>query len=804
VAISTASGHAAAPLLRVHNEPIYLAPFVGREAELAEVGHLLAEPPARLVTLTGPGGIGKTRLALQAAARELPRVGGDAWFVELAGLSQPNLVPQAVVAAIGLRPGSDQSLLDALVAHLADRRLLLVLDNCEHLLTAAARLVISLLASCPNLRILATSREPLHIPGEVVWPVPPLSLPSPSHELPASLAELLQAEAVQLFVTRGSQLVPSFAATERNITAIAQVCRRLDGLPLAIELAAAWVMVLPVEQIAARLDDRFSLLVGGNQPAPSRQQTLRATLDWSHRLLSEPEQVFFRRLAVFAGGLDLEAAEEVCSGDGLELQTILGLLRQLAMKSLIAVERRDGERRYRLLESVQQYAALRLREAGEEDAVRGRHLHWLIAHAEGALPELWGAVDNTWLAWWEREQGNLRAGLQWALEHGSPVAAVRLAGAVAAFWYVRVQLDEGRYWLDRALAAGTGVAPAWRARAMLAAGSLAVLQRDYERASALLRATVALDSDSERKPLWRAWALHELGLIALFTAAYDRAASLFEDSLARFRELNDQAGEASLLMYRGLAAYYQADYEQAGALLEDAVPRLRMLGDNVAVARALHGLGMVARRQRHLFQSRAMFQAALETAWSKGDTLDAAHDLDGLAGLAAHEAEPRKAAGLFGLAARLRREAGTDVPASIRGDLDRDLSVVERQLGQELFASEYASGLAAEPEPEIARLLAETPAGLAPAQRSCGRVPRRGSPTPLQEAKRRYGGLTARERDVAILIARGKSNPEIAEALCIALRTAETHVTHILDKLGFSTRAQIAAWAAARGLLDPP
>ncbi len=392
------------------NLPLALSSFIGREKELAEIEKLLADH--RLLTLTGPGGCGKTRLALKAAFEVAEGFEDGAWWVGLASLSDPDIVPQAVAQALSVREAPGRSLNDALVEHLTPRKSLLILDNCEHLVEGCAGLVDALLRSCPNLKILATSREFLGVGGEVVWATPPLSVPD-DHDAPLPEA-LLRDDAAKLFVERARSVAPAFALTEQNASALARLCRRLDGMPLAIELAAARARVLSVSQIAERLDDRFRLLKSESRTVDPRQRTLRATMDWSHDPLADDERVLFRRLSVFAGGFALEAAEQVCAGEGIERVDVLDLLSRLVDKSLVVAEERGGEARYRLLETVRQYGEEKLDESTEEAAATSRHhAGYFLELAEAAEPAMLMPGQEAWMARLELEHDNLRAALGW-------------------------------------------------------------------------------------------------------------------------------------------------------------------------------------------------------------------------------------------------------------------------------------------------------------------------------------------------------------------------------------------------------
>ena len=428
-----------------NNLPLELSSFVGREKELAEVRRLLES--SRLLTLTGSGGCGKTRLAL--AAGELVEGFEDGvWVVDLAPLADPSLVPQAVASTLGVREQPGRLPTGTLSDYLGSKKVLLILDNCEHLVGACAELAEALLRSCPGLGVLATSREALGITGEVAWPVPALSLPD-VRRLP-DIESLLHYESAPLFVERAAAVRPTFALTEQNAVAVAQICYRLDGIPLAIELAAARAKVLSVEQIAERLDDCFRLLAAGGRTAMPRHRTLHATMDWSHELLPDEERALFRRLSVFAGGFSLEAAESVCAGEDLERDDVLELLSHLVDKSLVVTSDRDGETRYRLLETIRQYTREKLSESGEAGQVREWHAGYYLALAEAAEPELKGERQVAWLERFERDHDNLRAAMRWLLERGESEKAARLGWALWLFWWIRgTSPRDGARWSRR-------------------------------------------------------------------------------------------------------------------------------------------------------------------------------------------------------------------------------------------------------------------------------------------------------------------------------------------------------------------
>ncbi|MGI8826159.1 MAG: ATP-binding protein [Chloroflexota bacterium] len=476
-----------------HNLPAEVASFVGRERELAEIKRILRR--TRLLTLTGAGGSGKTRIALRVSADMVQSFPDGVWLAQLAPVADSALVPRTVAAALGVHGIPGKSLLATLTIALASRRLLLVLDNCEHVVGTTARLVEALLHACPYLRILTTSREPLRIPGEVMWRAPSLAVPEVGvHLSPEALA---QVEAVALFLDRARARQPDFTLTNDNAPAVAAICRQLAGLPLGIELAAAQMGSLAPEQIATRLDDALRLLGGGSRVLP-RQETLRATLDWSYALLSEAERAVFRRLAVFAGGFDMDAAEGVCSGEGIERAGVLALLVALVEKSLVEPQVQRREARYRLLEPVRQYALACLSAEGEADEVQRRHAHFFLEMAEAAEPSLMSGERAAAMERLATDEDNLRTALAWsrrATEGTDRETGLRLAGALMWFWNFRGEVNEGLEWLEASLAKGQEAAPAVRARALYAACELAWLAGKND---------LALARAEESEALWRA------------------------------------------------------------------------------------------------------------------------------------------------------------------------------------------------------------------------------------------------------------------------------------------------------------
>jgi predicted ATPase/class 3 adenylate cyclase len=693
-----------APLAPATNLPVQPTSFIGREREQAEVRLLLGAAP--LVTLTGTGGAGKTRLALEVAAGLVADHADGVWLVEFAALADPTLVPQAVAQALGLREEPGRHLLATLAAHLQPKALLLVLDNCEHLIEACAELATALLRACPHLRLLATSREALEVPGEILYRVPSLAAPDPDH-LPAS-DQLPRYEAVRLFLARARARRPAFALTAPNSRAVAAVCARLDGIPLAIELAAARVGVLPVEGIAARLDDRFQLLTGGPRTALPRQQTLRATLDWSYDLLSEREQRLLERLAVFAGGWTLAAAEAVCAGVGLEsslqVPEVLDLLGGLVNKSLVQAAEADGEVRYGLLETVRQYGQERLAATGETVGVRDRHLGYYLALAEEAEPMLRGPEQGHWLALLETEHDNLRAALGRARERGAGEQGLRLAGALWRFWDYRGYFGEGRNWLEAALAEGGPAPTAARAKALNGAGNFAFYQDDYDRAVALYEESLAL-----LRPLGDtrgiAGSLGNLANVAYVQGDYPRAAALYEESLALMRKLGDTWGIATSLDNLGGVAEAQGDYPRAVALHEESLALFRDLGDTWGIAFSLGTLGNAAYAQGDYPRAATLYEESLALKRELGATGGIACALEGFALLAGALGYSRRAVQLWAAAEALRGAIGAPRDQHEQAQYGPAEAVQREALGEEAFAAAWAQGRALPLEAAVALAL---------------------------------------------------------------------------------------------------
>jgi predicted ATPase len=681
-----------------HNLPIQLTSFIGRERELAEVKRLLTTN--RLLTLTGVGGCGKTRLALQVAADLVAEYADGVWLVELAALADPSLVTQAITSVFGVREEPRRPLMETLANYLRPRQLLLVLDNCEHLLAGCAALADPLLRNCPNLRILATSREVLGVAGEIPWRVPSLSLPDPEGPPPTEAgfpSVLRQYEATSLFIERAQTVRPGFAVTPENARAVVQVCHRLDGIPLGLELAAARVKVLPVEEIAVRLDDRFRLLTGGSRTALPRQQTLRALIDWSYDLLSPQERLLFRRLSVFAGGWTLEAAEAVCAGDGIEDWEALDLLEGLVDKSLVLYEERDRQARYRFLETVRQYARERLLESGESDVVCGRHLGFFLQLAEAAAPHLFlGVRDKAWLEQLVQENENLRTAFEWCEAEESRVeASLRLAAGLHWFWFTVGYFCEGKKRLARALCRSQHTPPSTRAKALTAAGYMAWWQGDYEAIPAPLEESLVTFRRLDDRPSI-AYTLCGLGAAAYLQGDPTSARFLLQEAVELARSQEDRILVSFALYQFGLAAQSHGDYAGARSSFEEGLAISREAGHRTGTAFLLCVLGRLTWARGDSGAARACYVESLTAFQELGNRHGTAVALLGLAYLAAAHGHLERAAHLAGAVEALHEAIGARVPVPPheREEYDRNIAAMRAAIGEAAFAAAWAAGRA--------------------------------------------------------------------------------------------------------------
>lgn len=910
-----------------NNLPTQLTSFVGREQELGEIKRLLQN--THLLTLIGPGGTGKTRLSIQAASEILGQYPDGVWFVDLAPILDPLLVPRTTAIAVGLRDEPQRPVIDMLCDYLQDKKTLLILDNCEHLIDACARMADQILHIGLDVRILASSREALGISGEVTYHVPSLGLPDISNLPPVEL--LSQYEAVRLFIDRATSAVPTFTVTNQNAPALAQVCHHLDGIPLAIELAAAKIRVLSLEQIAERIDDRFRFLTGGSRTTLERHQTLRAAIDWSYNLLSPAEQVFFRRLSVFVGGWTLEAAESVCDGESIQIYDILNLLEQLINKSLVVKEDIKRESRYSMLETIRQYANEKLVEAGENDSLRDRHLEYFLKFAASAENHLMRPEQIEWLPLVDAEYEDLRLAFEWALSKESAEPSLNLSQALEWFWEIRGHQLEALSWMDKALAKSSQNESrnekAARARALYQFARLQLRLSDYEKALSAAEASLTLASESaEQRDIAIARLCVGLALLA-WGINIDRAHPLIEQSLADFQALKEPfwEAEAFFALYGSLAregkvkfgkvylrrlelarkagehlslanslseyanwlfrmgheqaarkyanesdlyykqigletgnenaylfaeiAWEDGDYQKARSLFTQLVEHLSLLGDTWTVSFFKAKLGILAIEEGELQGAEYELKEALALVQKLGDKAHIANRLIELSKLSyiqgnlsafkqyiretfalknyfvslfqkgylilcilpsIYAQKPEIAARIMGAfeSTKMEMEDNYRARAVDRKYYEQAEAYVRQTLGEAAFEGFFAIGqqmtvdealnLAWEATEEITEIK------LPPSGNDKQSFIPAYIPSHRQAEKQKYGGLTTREREVAAQIAQGKSNQTIAGDLFLSLKTVEAHVTRILTKLGFTSRAQIAAWAVAKGLAEAP
>ncbi len=810
--------------------------FIGRAGDLVRLRSDLGR--TRALTLCGAGGIGKTRLALRLLGNVGPDYPDGVWVVELGDLWEPALIVSRMAALIGIDGERGQPLLETLAAALEPKQALILLDSCEHLVDACAGLCQRLLDVCPDLRIVATSQEPLRIPQEAVWQVTPLTVPPAGA---AGLAELTGTEAVQLFADRATAARPGFAVTERNAMAVAAICRALDGVPLAIELAAARVNVLSAEQIAARLDDRFTLLGRADRTSPPRQRTLRATIDWSHDLLSPSEQVLLRRLSVFAGW-SLDMAEQVCADGQLPAEEIIDASAGLVDKSLVVVEPEVlGQARYRLLDSVRAYAAQRLAAAGEAGATAARLRDYALGFTEQATAEAMGETPADWTTTvdvfrrYDVDAANLRQVLSWCLNTGDVARGLRQCTAMCPVWIVRGLSAEGEEWFARCLALDrTGLSPAVLGAALIGRAQLALpndpasaqawareglelCRRAGQRACAATALNLLAEVDlhagrlteagqhaaealATARAAGHAWnegyALGTQGALAAASGQLREAARLGEAALAVMRGIDQQWGVARTLV--GLGALARLRGDRAGALdrYREALPILREIDSRPDVARCLAGIGRIALEAGEAGVAREHLAESLRLSRVTGSRIGVARGLEAFATLAGQDGDAALAVQLTAAASALRAAAGRPPLAPPR--VQRRLEAA-RSLGADAIAELWREGAALTAEAAVALALRATPRARGGA--GAGAADRAAAPLRRLAAD---ATLTRRERQIAELVTRGYSNRAIADELVISPATAARHVANILAKLGFTSRAQIAAWAAGNGTIPPP
>ena len=765
------------------NLPVEMTSFVGRRQEIAEVKRLLAR--SRLVTLTGAGGVGKTRLAVRVAGQLRRAFPDGVWLVSLADLSDPALLPATVATVLGVQDYSAQGLMAAVCEFLRGRHLLLVMDNCEHLVDACAGFVGAVLLAAPKVRVLATGRQSLGMAAEQCWRVPALptpDLPEPpdgGHDAArVSAQELAGSEAVTLFVERAQAVRAGFAVTPANGTAVARICRRLDGIPLALELAAVRLRAMSEQQILDRLDDRFGLLAKGDRAAVSRQQTLRALIDWSYDHCTGPERALWQRASVFAGGFDLAAAEQVCARDGITSGQVLDLVDALADKSVLSVDP-DGEPRYRMLETIRQYGRDRLAASGQRSVLQRLQRDYYQQLVRTAGSQWFGPDQVAWQARLRREHANLRAALEFCLtEPGQAQAALSIAADIW-FYFISGHVGEGRWWYDRALPLATGPSPA-RAAALWANGLMAASQGDYPTAGRMLRESRAL-AESLGDLSNHATADTMLGMLAMNEGDLNSAVTLLEQAHAEHLALGDVMAEFSQHLL-AVALAQSGDAVRAMAMFEQCLATSEARGELWLRSWALIQSGRAAWRLGDHHRAAASLAEGLQIKVQLDDRLGIGHCLEFLAWLTA-AGHPERAARLLGAAHRVLQAIGVSVFPYLRTDHDRCVAALRAGLGEKTFTALFDRGTALTQDEAVADALPDKTARTRAAAASAAGQPE-SSP------------LTRREQQVAALIAEGLTNKQIAARLVISQRTAEGHVEHIMTKLGFTSRAQIAAMIA--------
>lgn len=755
----------------LHNVPAEVTSFVGRRSQLAEVKRLLST--TRLLTLTGPGGVGKTRLALHAA-RELERAFPDGiWLVELAALRDPALLTQVVSTGFGLRDQSTRWEIATLNEFLSDKHLLLVLDNCEHLVDACAILAEGVLHACPEVRIMATSRQPLGIRGEATMTVPSLSLPDGG--LPRA-DDLLAFEAIGLFAERAAAAVPGFVVSSTNQHDVIRLCRHLDGVPLAIELAAVRLKVLGVGQIMDRLHDRFKLLTVGNRAAVPRHQTLEATIQWSYDLLSGAEKTLWLRLAVFAGSFGVEAVEEVCTGHGIERSEVFDLVAGLLDKSIVMRQEVDGRVRYRMLESIREFGLDRLQESGDERSWRRRHRDW-IGTLLGDDGDWLGVNQRARFDRLELEHDNLRTALDFCLnEPGEAERGLVMAAYLWPYWQGRGHLREGRRWIDALLAQVPPSATA-RGRGLAAAGNLALMHGDLRAAMSLLeegRAAGVRDGDT----VVTSFCLTYLGLARMFQGDLDEAASLLEEALKAERAADQPSAVATSLGMLAMTRLLQGNRRDAIDFWHESRAISLQIGDQWILSYTLWGLGIALWMEGESSRAAAVEKEALQLKLDLDERLGIALCLETLAWIVMSGGDPGRAARLLGAARATWDATGASLFEAFRGHHHQCETDCRKAL-RGGFETAFRKGLEMSLSDAVADALEE----------------RRESQPPKAPAPATTS-LSPRERQIAQLVATGLTNREIAAKLVLSERTAETHVQNILNKLGFRSRSEIAAWAA--------
>jgi predicted ATPase/DNA-binding CsgD family transcriptional regulator len=775
--------------LNQNNIPIPLTSLVGRQKDVEEIGQVLSS--TRLMTLLGPGGVGKTRLAIEAAYAAAGKFDNGVCWADLASLIDPSLIPQTIAKARELYLAPDQTPLEGIENYLKSKQVLLVLDNCEHLIAACAELVEHLLNVCPNLQVLTASREQFGIFGEVTWQVPSLPIPD-LHPLPP-FESLLEYPSIRLFLERAAAVSPGYTLTELNAQPIALICQKLDGLPLAIELAAARIKLLSAKEIASRLDDRFELLTGGSRNALPRQQTLRATLDWSYELLTETEQRLFRCLSVFPDCFSLGAAEQVSRSNSVipEIINFLDLLLQLVNKSLIKVESEvpasESETRYQMQETIREYAHEKLVAAGESVAVHSTYVNYYLWLVKDGEPKLYNQEQSAWIDQLEVEYDNLRAAIEWSLEYQDIESAAQLVMYLGRFWQLRGYYCEAAMWLERILAMQS-MADQTRAKLLLSRSLVTQVQGDYENAAAMVEDSLKIfitlgdiSGIAEVKAV--------MGIIRVFQGEREKGIELLEESRKTFQESGDEWQTARVLLYISDSYNRMGNNKTAVPLCQECLAIFTKLGDPWGIAFASGIAGEIARKEGDLLQAKEYFRNNLVFHWQHGQKGEIPYPLETLALIAVSEKKFDRAVCLWGAAEVFREQANVPLPPAYQTDYHKSLAVAHEKLGEKAYIAALEQGRSLPPAdvidlatyddivfPQIASTMAEEA---------------------VAEIR-----LTKRELEILRLVATGMTDAQVAEMLFLSPRTISKHLESIYSKLQVNSRTAASHYALSHKLFE--
>lgn len=812
------------------NLPVQLTSFIGREREIKDLSRLLLN--AHFITLTGPGGCGKTRLAIQIAKTVRDSFKDSVWFIDLTPVNDPELIPQIIVTTLGLQPPPNKPAMEVLLDFVIAKQMLFILDNCEHLLEACATFTQEMMCLAPKLSIFATSREALGVTGEILYPVSGLTRPSEKDGLKIKPDLLIQFDAIHFFVERACAISPNFILTSENAESIIEICKRLDGLPLALELASARIHVLTVQQIASRLNDRFALLVSTQRRnLDSRHHTLRAVIDWSYELLSIDEQKFLNRLAVFPIGCTLDMAELICTGQGIEKGDALNLLTSLVDKSLLVSETIGrSQARYRLLETIRAYALEKLGSSSETNQIRNRHLEYFVARSEEAAPKLTESHQKLWLVWLECEHDNIQAALSWSLESGQIESGLRISISLVRFWEIRGYVQEGMYWFERLLAkADERVSPIIHANALafasfmamflgnasttmafgkqavalaekigdqgnpiliLALASLASgarMEGDHQTSFSIEQREIQLLRDTNGPPFFLGMGLLALGGVAIELGDFITARSALSESLAIAEEAGDDFRIAHALNSLGDLARCEKKYKEARTTYERSVALLRELNAQRDLASILNNLGHTYLHLGDIVRAHGLFRESLTIHQSMHNGIGMAECLIGFAAIAFRHGDPNAGARLLSTITMLggQRVATFSVWHATQMEYEYYLKLIKGQLTTEDFLEEQAAGFAMSLEKAVSSVLS---------------LPLKSESIAVSPGT--ADGLTEREWEIAALVGQGRTNGEIAAELVLSKRTVETHISNIFSKLGYSSRAQVIHWAMDHGKIQ--